>query len=59
MEIAKITAHEIQEHEDRAPQNDGVAESTAKDNSKDIFAVHHDVGPSSMILQGIELECDQ
>lgn len=59
MEIAKITVREIQEREDGAPQNDGVAESTAKDDGDDIFAVRHDVRPSLMILQGVELECDQ
>ncbi|PBK84914.1 hypothetical protein ARMGADRAFT_942823 [Armillaria gallica] len=55
-EIAKITAREIQEREEGAAQNNNVAESTAKDDSEDIFAVCHKVGPSLMILQGVELE---
>ncbi|KAK0430440.1 hypothetical protein EV421DRAFT_1893559 [Armillaria borealis] len=44
-EIAKITACEIQQCEEGAPQNDGVAESMANDDSEDIFAVP--LGPHS------------
>ncbi|KAK0466807.1 uncharacterized protein EV420DRAFT_1635847 [Desarmillaria tabescens] len=65
-EIAKIAAHEIQEHDKGAQEvNEDMAESTAKsadfteENSEDIFVVRHEVRPSTMILQGVELESDQ
>ncbi|SJL11239.1 uncharacterized protein ARMOST_14642 [Armillaria ostoyae] len=47
-EMAKIAAREIEQDED-----------FAEEDSEDIFVVCHEVGPSTMILQGVELESDQ
>ncbi|KAK0440544.1 hypothetical protein EV421DRAFT_1737210 [Armillaria borealis] len=65
VEIAKITAREIREHIEGAQVTDSAesmiteADSTGADSGVDIFAVRHEVSPSTMILQGVELESDQ
>lgn len=62
-ELSKIIAHEAQQNEMAAEDGLEVTVDTEtvqqQDRDDDIFLVRHEVGPSSMILQGVELESDQ
>ncbi len=62
-ELSKIIAREAQQNEMAAEDGLEVTVDTEtvqqQDRDDDIFLVRHEVGPSSMILQGVELESDQ
>ncbi|KAK0458719.1 uncharacterized protein EV420DRAFT_1642445 [Desarmillaria tabescens] len=53
-ELARITAAQVQQAEQSQPPT-----QTLQDADAAIFAVAHEIGPSTMIYQGVELENDQ
>ncbi|KAK0435013.1 hypothetical protein EV421DRAFT_1740461 [Armillaria borealis] len=65
-ELSKIIAHEAEQGETAVEGGlevmvdiEMVQANPQQDRDDDIFLVRHEVGPSSMILQGVELESDQ
>lgn len=55
-EMAKMAAAELAEQSESTQTS---PQESAQDPEAAIFAIQHEMGPSAMILQGVELENDQ